>query len=88
MGTLINGTVTLAGNRTLGAPTNTKVGQAGSIIIKQDATGSRTLAYNAVWKFPGASAPTLSTAASKVDRLDYFVESSTIIHANLTKGIA
>ncbi|WP_207483129.1 hypothetical protein [Arenibaculum pallidiluteum] len=80
-------TVTLGGNRTLANPTNLAQGQSGSIIIRQDATGSRTLAYGSHWKFPGASAPVLTTAASRVDRLDYLVVSGTEIHAALTRDI-
>lgn len=86
MALLINAVVTLAGNRTLAAPTNTKAGQAGVILIKQDATGSRTLAYDAVWKFPGGTLPVLSTGANMVDKLFYFVETSSIIHAELVKN--
>jgi hypothetical protein len=62
-------TVTLTDNRTLGAPTNLKNGATYIWIIKQDATGSRTLAYNAVFKFPGGDTPILSTAANSVDIL-------------------
>jgi hypothetical protein len=83
----INATVTLTGNGALGAPSATKVGQCGFIYIVQDGTGSRTLSYNAVWKFAGGTAPTLSTAANAVDRLFYFVRSSTFIEAQLTKDI-
>lgn len=81
-----NFTVTLAGNRTLAAPTNQVAGQSGSIFIVQDATGSRTLAYAADWDFAGGTAPTLSTAANAVDRLDYIVRASGDIHAILTKA--
>lgn len=81
----INFTVTLAGNRTLGAPSNTKVGQSGVIYVVQDGTGSRTLAYNANYKFPGGTAPVLSTAAGSVDRLTYFVRSSTHIDIDISK---
>ncbi|WP_207479585.1 hypothetical protein [Arenibaculum pallidiluteum] len=80
-------TVTLGGNRTLANPANLVPGQSGSIIVRQDATGSRTLAYGSHWKFPGASAPVLTTAASRVDRLDYLVVSGTEIHAALTRDI-
>ena len=62
---------TLAGNRTLGAPTNLKDGATYILTVKQDATGSRTLAYNAVFKFPSGTAPTLSTGASDVDILTF-----------------
>jgi len=61
--------VTLAGNRTLGAPTNAQGGATYIWAITQDGTGSRTLAYNAVFKFPGGTAPTLSTTAGAVDIL-------------------
>ena len=74
-----NFTVTLAGNRTLGAPTNVTAGQSGVIVVTQDGTGSRTLAYNSVYKFAGGSAVTLSTGANAVDVLAYYVESSTRI---------
>ena len=76
-----NFTVTLAGSRTLGAPTNVTAGQSGVIVVTQDGTGSRTLAYNTVYKFAGGSsnAPTLTTTASAVDVLAYYVESSTRI---------
>lgn len=77
-------TVTLAGNRTLDNPSNIVAGQSGSIFVVQDGTGSRTLAYGSYYDFAGGTAPTLSTAASSVDRIDYIVRSSTSIHAVFT----
>mgnify|MGYP001322031455 FL=1 len=74
-----NFTLTLAGNRTLAAPTNVTAGQSGVIVVTQDSTGSRTLAYNSIYKFAGGTAPTLTTTASAVDVLAYYVESSTRI---------
>ena len=74
-----NFTVTLAGNRTLGAPTNVTAGQSGVIVVTQDGTGSRTLAYNTAYKFAGGTAPTLTTTASAVDVLAYYVESASRI---------
>ena len=79
-----NYSVTLAGNRTLANPTNITAGQSGSIFISQDGTGSRTLAYGTYYDFIGGTAPTLSTAASSVDRIDYVVRTSTSIHAVFT----
>lgn len=61
--------VTLAGNRTLAAPSNMKDGGWYTLRITQDGTGSRTLSYNAVFKFPGAEVPTLSTGAGDIDIL-------------------
>ena len=74
-----NFTLTLAGNRTLAAPSNVTAGQSGVIVVTQDGTGSRTLAYNSAYKFAGGTAPTLTTTASAVDVLAYYVESSTRI---------
>ena len=83
-----NFSVTLGGGRTLGNPTNQVAGQSGSIFVAQDGTGSRTLAYSSDWEFAGGTAPTLSTAASAVDRIDYIVRASGSIHAVLTKAFA
>ena len=76
-----NFAITLGGNRTLANPTNITAGQSGSIFITQDGTGSRTLAYGTNFKFVAGTAPTLSTAAASVDRIDYVVASATKIHA-------
>jgi hypothetical protein len=80
----MNFSVTLAGNRTLENPTNAQPGDSGIIIVTQDATGSRTLAYGTNWKFPGG-APTLTTAANAVDLITYFVRSNGTIIATLSK---
>lgn len=77
-------TVTLGGSRTLANPTNLSPGQAGSIFVVQDGTGSRTLSWGSYWDFTGGTAPTLSTAAGSVDRIDYIVRTSTSIHAVFT----
>tara|TARA_Y100001938_G_scaffold140041_1_gene207700 strand:- start:1280 stop:2170 length:891 start_codon:yes stop_codon:yes gene_type:complete len=76
-----NFAVQLAGNRTLESPTNCVAGQVGSIFIIQDGTGSRTLSYGGNWKFVGGTAPTLSTGASAVDRIDYIAYTSTAVQA-------
>lgn len=88
LSTGINFSLTIGGNRTLGAPSNTKNGQSGEIIITQDGTGSRTLAYHANWKFVGGIDPVLSTAAGAIDVLSYKVVNSTFIIAALSKGFA
>jgi hypothetical protein len=78
-----NFSVTLGGNRTLANPSNLTAGQHGVIVITQDGTGSRTLAYGSYFKFPAGAAPTLTTTASAVDVLAYYCESSTRITARL-----
>ena len=79
-----NYTLTLGHNATIANPTNLTAGQSGSIFLVQDGTGSRTAAWGSSWDFAGGSAPTLTTAASSVDRVDYVVRSSTSIHAVAT----
>ena len=79
-----NYTVTLGGNRTLANPTNLTAGQSGSIFVVQDATGSRTLAFGSYWDFIGGTAPTLTTTANAVDRIDYVVRTTGSIHAVFT----
>lgn len=80
----VNATVTLGGNRTLDNPSNITVGQSGSIFIVQDGTGSRTLSYGSAFDFAGGTAPTLSTAANAVDRIDYVVRTTSSIHCVFT----
>jgi len=87
MSTGFNFSVTLGGNRTLGNPTNTKVGQTGCYYISQDGTGSRTLAYGSSFKFAGGTAPVLTTTASALDVFCYQVETSTFILASLTANV-
>jgi hypothetical protein len=60
-------TVTIAGNRTFGAPTGLVNGGFYSLCVIQDATGSRTITWNAVFDWAGGTAPTLSTAANAKD---------------------
>lgn len=79
-----NYVVVIAGNRTIANPTNITAGQSGSIFITQDGTGSRTASWGSYWDWAGGTAPTLSTGASQVDRIDYIVRSSTSIHAVAT----
>jgi len=82
-----NFSVTLGGNRTLANPTNLTAGQSGVIVITQDGTGSRTLAYGSNWKFPGGTAPTLTTTANAVDVIAYYVESASRITARLVADV-
>ena len=79
-----NYVLVLGGNRTIANPTNITAGQSGSIFITQDGTGSRTASWGSYWDWAAGTAPTLSTGASQVDRIDYIVRSSTSIHAVAT----
>ena len=59
--------VTLTANVTFDAPSNPTTGQYISIVCIQDGTGSRTIAWNAVFEFASDTAPTATTTASKGD---------------------
>jgi hypothetical protein len=85
-----NYVLTLGGNRTLANPTNLIAGQSGTIVITQDGTGSRTLAYGGFWKYPGGSGniPSLTTTAGAVDVLGYYVESTTRITFRLLLNVS
>ena len=83
-----NFAVTLGANRALGNPTNVTAGQTGSIFVTQDGTGGRTLSYGSNWKFPAGTAPTLTTTANAVDRIDYIVRGATLIQAVATLAYA
>ena len=87
MATACHHSVTLGGNRTFAAPSNQVVGQAGSIFITQDGTGSRTASFNAAFKFVGGTAPTLTTTAAAVDRVDYVILSSNVIHCAVSLDV-
>lgn len=65
-------TVTLtASTGTLANPTNPQDGQTIRVRVIQGAGGSFTLAYGTAYDFGAAGAPTLSTAAGKVDILGF-----------------
>ena len=76
--------LTLATSTHLNLPSNVTAGQAGTIVIKQDGSGSRTLSYAGAWEFPSGTAPTLSTTANAEDRIDYVVVAANAIHAVAT----
>ena len=82
-----NFAIQLVGNRTFENPSNCAAGQTGSIFIEQNVSGGKTLSFGSNWKFANGEAPTLTTTASAVDRLDYIVYTSTAIHAVVTYDV-
>ncbi len=85
-----NYNLTLGGSRTLGVPTNPVAGQTGVITVRQDITGSRTLAYTWPYVFPGGTAPILSTGKLVLDQLYYCVNSystSTVTVTSATPAV-
>ena len=66
---------TMTGNTTLANPTTEVAGQSGVIYFIQDATGGRTLSLSSDWK-PIGGAPSIDTAANKVNVFSYYVRSA------------
>ena len=58
---------TLTTNRTLSAPINLAAGQRINLMIKQDATGGRSLSFAASYKWSGGTVPQVSAAANALD---------------------
>jgi len=82
--------VTLTANVTFDAPSNPTTGQYISILCIQDGTGSRTIAWNAVFEFTGGTAPTATTTAAKGDLFTFRYHNSHWIEVgrnlNLTRA--
>tara|TARA_R100001594_G_scaffold133783_3_gene174638 strand:- start:2391 stop:3638 length:1248 start_codon:yes stop_codon:yes gene_type:complete len=74
-----NFVLTLTGNVTLANPSTESVGQAGVFVFIQDGTGSRTLSLGTDYETAGGAGITLSTAASAVDVVPYFVKAANSI---------
>ena len=98
MDTTNNHKLTLTGGQGMrfNNPTNCDadaIGQSGSIFLIQDGTGSGTAAGGtdggtSSFHWKGGTAPTLSTAANAVDRVDYIVYAADKIHCVATIGIS
>jgi hypothetical protein len=71
--------LTLTANTTFDAPTNQVDGSVYVITIIQDGTGSRTAGWNTVFKFAGATVPTLTTTASAKDVLTFVSDGTNML---------
>jgi Phage T7 tail fibre protein len=58
--------VTLAGNRTMNTPSYQRDGGSYALIVQQDATGGRALAWSTAYDFGVEGTPSLPTGANKV----------------------
>ena len=79
---------TMGHNITFANPSNLTAGQTGSIFLTQDGTGSRTASWGTYWDWAGGTAPTLTTTAAAVDRIDYVVRTTTSINAVATLNLS
>lgn len=66
--------VTVAGNRTIGAPSNKVDGQSGFLVVEQDGTGGRTTSFHADWDFGATGVPIPDVAANKKALFAYIVD--------------
>jgi hypothetical protein len=71
--------VTLTASRTIAAPTNMVNGGKYTLSVIQGGTGSYTLTWNAVFKWPASTAPTLTTTVGKRDIIN-FVSDGTYLY--------
>ena len=78
----------MAHDITFANPSTENVGQSGTITLTQDGTGSRTGAWGTQFLWAGGTAPTLTTTASAVDRIDYVVVAADKIHCVATLNLA
>lgn len=80
-------TSAVGGTRALGAPSNQVAGFTYVLVVQQSSTGTNALTYNAVFKWPGGAAPTLSTANNAIDILT-FVSDGTNMYGVAQKAFA
>ena len=81
--------VVLGGATTFANPTGMIDGQEINLRLKQDGTGTRTATWGSKWKWPGGTAPTLSTAINAVDRVSgTYVQADDVIEATCVKAYA
>lgn len=66
-------------NSTMQNPTNPVDGATYMLIVTQGTGGSNTLSFSTAYKFPGGTAPTLSTGSADVDVLT-FVSNGTVLY--------
>lgn len=83
-----NATVTIAGNRTMAAPTNIKNGGRYTLHIIQDPTGTRTMGWNSVFKFAGGSTPTLSTGGNDIDIFEFVARGGNLEETNQSLNVS
>ena len=77
----------LGGNITIANPINAKPGQTGMIVLQQDATGGRTVAFGSAWKFANNTVPPMDTAAYMVNVIAYQVLHSGFVIGSIIAGL-
>ncbi len=75
-------TAAVGGTRQLQNPTNQVAGGTYTLIVKQSSIGSNALTFGSAYKFPGGTAPTLSTANNAVDVLTFLSDGTLMLGAS------
>jgi hypothetical protein len=78
--------VTLGGNRTLTFSNGQKGGKY-TLILRQDATGSRTVTWPSSVHWAGASGPTLTTTAGKADYIGFIFNGTSYDMVWMSQGL-
>lgn len=82
---LTSGTVqnlTLTGNCTFTFPAATTTGRSFLLLLRQDATGGRTATWPATVRWPGGTAPTLTSTASRTDKFVFTSDGTNWLASN------
>lgn len=82
-----NARVTLAGNRTLGAISNPVDGAIYTLRVIQDATGGRTLAFNAAYIFPDSVPPSINPRTNQWTVLRFLWNGVNFIYLDQTFNV-
>ncbi len=70
----------IGGNRTIANPTGAiPAGFRYTLIITQDATGSRTATWGSKYKWPGGTAPTLTATAARSDVFEFISDGTNLL---------
>ena len=77
----------IGANRAIAAPTNLVVGSS-VLRITQDVTGSRTVTWNAIFKWSAGTAPVLSTAGGAIDILSFVYDGTNLNGTLALRGAA
>ena len=77
------------GNLTIANPTNLAAGMVLNFRLKQDATGTRTIAFGSKFKWPGGTVPTWVTTANAINFFSaYYDSASDLLLCNGGAGYA
>lgn len=77
--------LTIAGNRTINAPTNIRTGVK-TLRIIQDGTGGRTLTWNAAYEWVSGTAPVLNSGAGEETYISFFTDGTRVVGIGATEA--